>query len=135
MLDESIHLWMLSILKDPVVLLIRIPQIKLKQMHLVETVSIGKRTEHALYARNSFLWKPELLTTRFYQFQQMYCHRLYQAGCILCTSIRCIKCHFGIQSNLPRKITHLNDKKLGAGSIYSLQVPILPYLSGCWAVS
>lgn len=103
MLDESTHLWMLSILKDATVFLIRIPQTKLKQVHL-EAVSIGKRTEHALCASNSPLWKPELFSIHVSIGSSKHCPRLHQAGCILWVLIRCIWCHFGIQSNLSRKI-------------------------------
>lgn len=127
---------MLSISKDPIVLLIRIPQTKLEQMHLAEAVSIGKGTEHALCASNSFLWKPELLTTHV----SISSNKPLAIGstelaayCVLWLDVFSATLEY--RATYPEKSTHLNDKKLGAGSIYSLQVYILPHLSGCWALS
>ena len=106
---EFIHCWMKV---HRFVLLMRIPQVKLKQMGFMGAISIGERTEQALCGSNSLVWRPELFVDPayapldhpcLYQFQWTYCHMLQQAGCTLYNLIRRIQCHFRIQSNLPSK--------------------------------
>lgn len=130
MLDESIHSWIF--LKDPIVFLIRIPQIKLKQMCL-EPVSIGKATERALCASNSLLWKPELLTTHDSISSSKHIvigSTKLAAHCVLWLDAFSVSLEY--RAVYPEKSTHLNDKNLGQSLYLPFKFMYYHTCQGVW---
>lgn len=101
-------------------------------------ISIGEKTEQTLCVLlEGYSWIQCMLhlTTHVYINSNeliVICSNKLAAHCIISVDMSSADSEYRV--TCLGKATHLNDKKFGSGTVFSLHIHISPCSSGCWAL-